>query len=118
VWHRYATMMWFCFWSHQEKILKGIHKKEWCCSLLLVYLSRMMVCLRVVLALRSLYYAGLVLVQVAAERGLFTLAFNVQVFNFCHFTIDTRCYKLFTVWTVFPLVSSRLFVITYVGTTG
>jgi hypothetical protein len=35
--------------------------------------------------------------QVAAERGLFTLAFNVQVFNFCHFTIDTRCYKLFTV---------------------
>jgi hypothetical protein len=51
----------------------------------------------VVLALRSLYYAGIVLVQVAAERGLFTLAFNVQVFNFCHFTIDTRCYKLFTV---------------------
>jgi hypothetical protein len=46
-----------------------------------------MVCLRVVLALRSLYYAGLVLVQVAAERGLFTLAFNVQVPAATHYSM-------------------------------
>jgi hypothetical protein len=41
----------------------------------------------VVLALRSLYYAGIVLVQVAAERGLFTLAFNVQVPAASHYSM-------------------------------